>query len=338
MLLNEIRRIAHSQNYHPLLVEVHEDKALGPLLAPFLRQLLHEFDRVAGIGDKVRRGLAVLRSFVGSLKLTAGEITLGLDVEPATGSADSGDIEIDLPALFVAVAEAAEEKGTAVVLLMDEVQYLTEKDLSALIMAMHQIQQRELPLAFFGAGLPILPALAGNSKSYAERLFKFPDIGALSAEDAAKALRDPAKAAGVVFEEPALAEVYRLTKGYAYFVQEWGAQSWKQAKRSPITLADVQVATPISLNELDKSFFRVRFDRLTPKEKKYLRAMAEIGPGPSRTSDVAAALGEPITATGAIRHSLIRKGMIYSPAYGDLAFTVPMFDEFMKRAIPVFQK
>lgn len=334
VLLNEVRRIAQGQGYHPVMIEAYEDKPLGPLLAASLRQLLYEFDRVAGAGDKVKRGLRVLRSFVGALKITTNDITFGLDVEPEKGAADSGDIEIDLPSLFVAVGEAAADRQEAIILLVDEVQYLSEKELGAVIMAMHQVQQRQLPIVFIGAGLPILPALAGNSKSYAERLFRFPVVGPLSAADAAKALREPTLAEGVVFNEDALAEVYRLTEGYAYFVQEWGSQCWNVAAASPITIQSVKAATPAAIAELDKSFFRVRYDRLTPAEKRFLRAMAEVGAGPVRTGDVATVLGVKVTSMGPTRAALIAKGMIYSPAFGDMAFTVPMFDRFMKRSIP----
>jgi len=203
-------------------------------------------------------------------------------------------------------------------------------------MAMHKVQQRQLPLVLLGAGLPVLPGLAGDSKSYAERLFSFPDIGALSQEDAAKALREPAQAANVIFEEPALAEVFRLTKGYPYFLQEWGYQSWNLAPRSPITLQIVQDATAKVIPRLDQNFFRVRFDRLTPGPKNFLRAIAHLGPGAHRTGDIADALGVKISGLGPVRAKLIKKGMIYSPAHGDIAFTVPLFDEFMVRAIPEF--
>jgi DNA polymerase III delta prime subunit len=336
VLLNEIRRIAQGLGYDPIMIEAHEEKSLGLLLSPFLRQLLFDYDKVAGAGDKVKRALSVLRSFASTLKITVNDITYGIDVAPAKGAADSGDIEIDLPMLFVAVGEAAADQGKAAILLLDEVQYLSETELGAVIMAMHQVQQRQLPIVFVGAGLPILPALAGNSKSYAERLFKFPDVGPLSEPDAAKALRDPTRAAGVEFQEAALAAVFRLTNGYAYFVQEWGSQCWNIAESSPITVDVVKAATPRAVAELDKSFFRVRYDRLTPGEKRFLRAMAEVGPGPVRTGDVAVLLGIKITSMGPARSSLIKKGMIYSPAFGDMAFTVPMFDEFMKRAIPIF--
>jgi hypothetical protein len=217
-------------------------------------------------------------------------------------------------------------------------QYFSHRELGALIMAMHKVQQRQLPLVLLGAGLPILPGLAGESKSYAERLFSFPDIGALSQEDSAKALREPALAAGVAFEPKALEEAYRLTKGYPYFLQEWGYQSWNLATASPITLKVVHNATATVIPRLDRNFFRVRFDRLTPSERNFLRAMAELGPGAYRTGDIADTLRVKITSLGPVRAKLIRMGMIYSPAHGDMAFTVPLFDEFMVRAMPTFKR
>ena len=334
VLLNEIERMAQAAEYRTVSIEAHEDKPLGPLLAPHLRTMLFNLDRVAGAGDKVKRGFRVLRSFVGSLKVTYADVEIGLDVDPETGSADSGDIELDLPNLFVALGEAAVERASAIAILIDEVQYFTSKELGALIMAMHRIQQRQLPIVLFGAGLPILPGLAGESKSYAERLFSFPEVGALSVEDAAKALRAPAHDAGVVFETDALEEVFRLTKGYPYFLQEWGYQSWNHAPTSTITLEVVRNATPTVIERLDQSFFRVRFDRLTPSEKRFLRAMAELGPGAQRTGDIADTLGVKVTSVGPVRAQLIRKGMVYSPAHGDMDFTVPLFDEFMRRAMP----
>lgn len=334
VLLNEIERLAKAEGYRTFLIEALEDRPLGPLIAPHLRTLLFDLDRIAGAGDKAKRGLRVLRSFIGAIKVEMGEVTFGLDIDPEAGTADSGDLEIDLPRLFVAVAEAAEERKTAVALLIDELQYFSAKELGALIMAMHRIQQLQLPLVLLGAGLPILPGLAGQAKSYAERLFGFPDVGALSEADAIKALRDPALAAGVVFQGEALHEIFRVTKGYPYFLQEWGYQAWNLAPASPITLQVVQEATAVVTRRLDQNFFRVRFNRLTPSEKNFLRAMAQLGPGAHRTGEIADALGVRITSLGPVRAKLIRKGMIYSPAHGDLAFTVPLFDEFMMRAIP----
>lgn len=337
VLLNEIERIAKATEYRTISIEAHEDKPLGVLIAPHLRSLLYDLDRMTGVGDKVKRGLAILRSFMGALKVTVEDVAYGLDINPEKGTADSGDLEIDLPSLMVAIGEAAENRKCAVAILIDEVQYFSSKELAALIMAMHKIQQQRLPVVLLGAGLPILSALAGESKSYAERLFSFPDIGALSATDATKALQDPAKAVGVAFKPAALDEVFRLTKGYPYFVQEWGYQSWNRAISSPITLEIVQNATADVIPRLDKNFFRVRFDRLTPSEKNFLRAMAELGPGAHRTSDIAETLGVKIASIGPVRAKLIKKGMIYSPAHGDMAFTVPLFDEFMIRAIPKFK-
>lgn len=337
VLLNEIERMAQDVGYRTILIEAHEDKQLAALLIPHLRRLLYDLDRIAGAGDKVRRGLGVLKSFIGAVKVKLGDVEFGIDIEPERGAADSGDLEVDLPSLFTAVAEAAEERGSAVAILIDEIQYFHQSELSALIMAMHKMQQRQLPLVLIGAGLPILPGLAGESKSYAERLFNFPDIGPLSETDATKALQDPVRAEGVEFESAALQEIYRLTKGYPYFIQEWGYQAWNHAVASPISLRITKEATSVVRDRLDENFFRVRFDRLTPRERHYLRAMAELGSGPYRTGDISDILGAKITTLGPVRANLIKKGMIYSPAHGDMAFTVPLFDEFMRRAIPEFQ-
>lgn len=334
VLLNEIDRLAIKTGYRTVSVEAHEDKSLAALLVPPLRKLLFELDRSAGAGDKAKRALAVLKGFMNGVKVSLGDMAVGLDIDPEKGSADSGDLESDLPNLFEAVAEAAGERNVPVALLIDELQYFSHKELSALIMAMHKMQQRQLPLVLLGAGLPILPGLAGESKSYAERLFSFPDIGALSESDAIKALQDPTRDAGVDFETAAVREIFRLTNGYPYFLQEWGYQSWNRAEASPITLKVVKDASATVVQRLDENFFRVRFDRLTPGERRFLRAMAGLGSGARRSSDIADALGVKINSLGPTRANLIRKGMIYSPAHGDMAFTVPLFDEFMLRAMP----
>jgi len=338
VLLNEIKRMADGDGYRTISIEAHEGKALGPLIAPYLRSLLYDLDRMAGTGDKVKRGLAVLRSFIGALKFTVGDVSIGLDIEPEKGAADSGDLEIDLPNLFIAIGEAAEDRKCAVAIFIDEIQYFSQKELGALIMAMHKVQQRQLPLVLLGAGLPILPGLAGESKSYAERLFSFPNIGALSQDDTAKALQEPAQEAGVAFESAALDEVFHMTKGYPYFLQEWGYVAWNLATTSPITLQVVRDARNRVIPRLDENFFRVRFDRLTPSEKNFLRAIAELGPGAHRTGDIAEILKVKVTSLGPVRAKLINKGMIYSPAHGDLDFTVPLFDDFMIRSIPTFKR
>lgn len=333
VLLNEIERLAAHAGYRTIMLEAHESKVFPALLAPALRRLLYELDRMAGAGKLARRGLAVLKNFLGALKLSYGDFEAGLDIEPETGAADSGDIEADLPNLFCAVAEAAQERGTGIAILIDEIQYLNSKELSALVMAMHLMQQRQLPLVLVGAGLPILPALVGNSKSYAERLLQFPVIGPLVRQDADRALQDPVREAGVEFTDEALDEIFHLTRGYPYFLQEWGYMSWNCAEASPITLDTVERATEPIMLRLDQNFFRVRFDRLTPKEKECLRGMAELGCGPYRLGDIAAVLGIGIARLSPVRASLIRKGMIYSPEHGELDFTVPLFDEFMRRTM-----
>jgi len=336
VLLNDIERMAIDAGYRTLLVEAHEGKPLAVLLAPHLRRLLFDLDRLAGAGNKAKRGIAVLKSFIGAINIKVGDFDIGLDIEPESGSADSGDLEVDLPSLFTAVAEAAEERQVAVAILIDEIQYFSTAELSALIMAMHKMQQRQLPLVLIGAGLPILPGLAGESKSYAERLFSFPEVGPLSEPDAFTAIQEPIRAAGESIEPEALQEIYRMTQGYPYFLQEWGYQAWNHAVTSPITLLDVRESSALVSKRLDENFFRVRFDRLTPREKNYLRAMAELGQGPYRTGDVADKLNVKINTLGPVRASLIKKGMVFSPSHGDMAFTVPLFDEFMRRAMPDF--
>ncbi|MVF24986.1 ATP-binding protein [Methylocaldum sp. BRCS4] len=338
VLLNEMERMAQGEGYRTILIEAHENKSLALLLAPHLRRLLFDLDRIAGNGNKVRRGIGVLKSFISGIKITVGDVEIGLDIEPEQGAADSGDLEVDLSNLFTAVAEAADDRRTAISILIDEIQYFNSQELSALIMAMHKMQQRKLPLVLVGAGLPILPGLAGESKSYAERLFNFPDVGPLAESDAAKAIRDPIINAGESIDSDALHEIFRLTKGYPYFLQEWGYQSWNHAQVSPINLQDVRETTDLVTKRLDANFFRVRFDRLTPREKQYLRAMAELGPGPYRTADIADLLEVKITTLGPVRASLIKKGMVYSPSHGDMTFTVPLFDEFMLRVMPEFDR
>jgi hypothetical protein len=336
VLLNEMKRMAEHDGYRTIFVEASENKLLAVLLVPQLRTLLFELDRMAGTGNKVRRGLAVLMSFIGAIKVSVGEFDVGLDIDPEKGAADSGDLEVDLTTLFISVGEAAVERNCAVAILIDEIQYLSSLELNALIMAMHKMQQLQLPLVLVGAGFPILAGMAGDAKSYAERLFNFPDIGPLEEEDANLALQDPVQEEEVEFEAAALHEIYRLTKGYPYFLQEWGYQVWNQAESSPITLHLVQQTTELVVHRLDKNFFRVRFDRLTDGEKRYLRAMAELGKGPYRTANISEQLGVESSATlSPVRSKLIKKGMIYSPAHGLMAFTVPLFDEFMRRSMPL---
>jgi hypothetical protein len=332
VLLNRIERMAREHGYHGLLVEAPEDRRLPALLVPPLRKVLLAIDSGEKVRSAARLAIRALRNFASVFKVSVGEMEFG--VEAARGVADSGNMELDLTDLLIAVAEAAQESDTAVALLIDEVQYLQPGDLAALIVAVHRIGQRALPLTLFGAGLPQLAALAGEAKSYAERLFDYPDVGPLSADAAKDALREPARRSGVDYDEDALAMIVKQTRGYPYFLQEWGSHAWVAAERSPITVADVERAAAQALAHLDAGFFRVRLDRLSPREKEYMRAMATLGPGPHRSGEIAGKMGVTVESVAPIRRNLIGKGMVYSPAHGDTAFTVPMFDEFLLRSMP----
>ena len=334
VLLNRIREMAEEANFKTIFVEAHEDKSLAALLLPSLRQLLFSLDRMEQVSEKVKRGFRILRSFFNGVKVKVQDIEFSLDVDPETGTADSGDLEFDLPPLFEAIAEAAADRKVAIAIIIDELQYLSENELSALIMAVHRISQRSLPLVLVGAGLPQLVGLGGKSKSYAERLFDFPLIGPLNRQDAINALQEPVKEQGVQFSDDAIEVIINKTQGYPYFIQEWGYQAWNLAAQTPIDFQAACKATDTSIARLDESFFRVRFDRLTPREKDYLRALADLGIESHRSGEVAEKLGVKVQSIAPIRNSLIKKGMIYSPAHGDTEFTVPLFDEFMKRVMP----
>lgn len=308
------------------------------ILVPQLRKLLLDLDRMKNVSEKVGHAIGALKNFIGAFKVTIEGLEFGLNIDPQSGTADSGSLDVDLPDLFHVIAEACASRQIPAAIFIDEMQYLTEEELSALIMAMHKIGQKKLPFLLVGAGLPQLVALAGKSKSYAERLFDFPQIGALKIFDAKNALSLPVQKMGVTFEAAALDEIVRVTKGYPYFLQEWGFHAWNLASRSPITLGVIKNVHKEVLQRLDTNFFRVRYDRLTPREKDYLRAMAELGPGAHRSGEVADLLEVEVRSVAPLRSGLIKKGMIYSPAHGDTAFTVPLFDEFMKRTIPAFKR
>lgn len=334
VLLDRLRDDAEATGVQTIRIEAPEKRSLPALLAPQLRQALLRLSLNEKARDLAQRGLRALAGFAKGLKLKYQDIEVGYDLEPEPGLADNGDLENDLPDLIEAVGVAAKSADTALVIFIDELQYVAESELAALITAMHRAAQRKLPIALVGAGLPQLRGHMGDAKSYAERLFDFSEIGPISEQAASIAIAKPAGVLGVTYDAQALAQILAYAKGYPYFLQEWGKHAWEAADVSPIELRDVTKATIAVIAALDESFFRVRFDRLTPAEKKYLRAMAELGPGPHRSGDIANCLHRKITALGPTRNSLIDKGMIYSPSHGDTAFTVPLFDEFMKRIMP----
>jgi hypothetical protein len=334
VLLERMRSDAEESGTYTLRIEAPENRSLPALLAPQLRLVLLRLSRVEAAKNLAQRGLRALAGFAKALKLKYSDIEVGLDFDPEPGLADNGDLEVDLTALLEEVGLAAGGANTAIVLFIDELQYLDNDQFAALISALHRCAQDNLPLTVVGAGLPQLRGLAGNAKSYAERLFDFPMIGALDAAEAERAIVKPANNEGVDFTPEAVTEILSATRGYPYFLQEWGKHAWDVADRSPITLLDVSNASIEAIAALDESFFRVRFDRLTPKEKMYLRAMAELGPGPHRSGDIAQMRSKSVSFMGPVRQGLIAKGMIWSPSHGDTAFTVPLFDEFMKRIMP----
>ena len=334
VLLDKLREDAEAVGMQTIRVEAPENRSLPAILAPQLRQALLRLSRNEQARELAQRALRGLAGFAKALKLKYADIEVGFDLEPEPGLADNGDLEHDLQALLEVAGAAAKKAGTALTMFVDELQYVEEEQLASLITALHRTAQRSLPVVLVGAGLPQLPGKMGRAKSYAERLFDFPQIGPLNPEAARLAISKPAADQGVDVEEEALARIVQETRGYPYFLQEWGKHSWDAADHSPITLEDVDAATITAIAALDESFFRVRFDRLTPLEKKYLRAMAELGPGPHRSGDIAEQLGREVTSFGPTRSQLIVKGMIWSPSHGDTAFTVPLFDEFMKRIMP----
>ncbi len=334
VLLDQMRSDAERAGVQTIRIEAPENRSLPAILAPQLRLALLRLSHTEAAKNLAVRGLKALAGFAKGLKFKYHDIEVGLDFEAEAGLADNGDLEGDLSALLEQVGGAPKSAGTAVVLFIDELQYLQEDQFAALISALPRCAQGKLPVTVVGAGLPQLLALAGNAKSYAERLFDFPQIGALEPQEAELAIVKPAREKGTDFTPDAVLEIIERTRGYPYFLQEWGKHSWDIAHSSPITLSNVTAASTETIAALDESFFRVRFDRLTPKEKQYLRAMAELGPGPHRSGDIAALVGKPTNSLGPLRAGLILKGMIWSPNHGDTSFTVPLFDEFMKRIMP----
>lgn len=334
VLLDRMRDDAEVAGLRTLRIEAPEGRSLPAILAPQLRQVLLRLSRSEKARDLGRRALSALAGFAKALKVKYQDIEVGIDFDPEPGLADNGDLEHDLQALLEAAGRAAKADDSALILFVDELQYVEEDQLASLITALHRCAQQQVPVMLVGAGLPQLPGRMGRAKSYAERLFDFPFVGPLDAASAREALEVPARDLGVAYEPAATQRILDAAQGYPYFLQEWGKHAWDVAATSPITSGDIEMASIEARAALDESFFRVRFDRMTPSEKRYLRAMAELGPGPHRSGDISTVLARKVTALGPTRNQLISKGMIWSPSHGDTAFTVPMFDEFMRRIMP----
>ncbi len=336
VLLNEMRRAAEAEGIVAVPIEAPEGQSLPAMLVPALRSALLKLDRGQAAMTLAKRGLGALARFVKAFKLSYGELEASIDLGEI-GIADNGDLESDLIDLIDLVGAAAGERGTALVLFIDELQYVEERELAALITALHRARQNERPITLVAAGLPQLAGQMGKAKSYAERLFLFTSIGPLDNPAATSAIVHPIEAEECTIEPAAIAKILDVTQGYPYFLQEWGKQCWDAADQCPITAGDVDLAYPTAIAALDDSFFRVRFDRLTPSEKRYLRAMADLGDGPYNSTAIAEHMDRKPSSFGPVRASLVAKGMIYTPGYGQSAFTVPLFDAFMRRIMPVME-
>lgn len=336
VLLNRFLGMAENKAILTAKIEAYEGMSLAAGLAPELRQLLYRLDLLAAATHKMKIAANTLRNFIGAFKVRVSDVELGIDV--AHGQASSGDIAQDLPTLIVSVSEAAKSADAQIAIFIDEMQYLSVDELTAIAMAMHEVSQRNLPAVFFGAGLPQLSALIGNAREYAERLFLYPEIGPLGEAEAAEAITKPAANLGVQFRPAAVDKILDLSQRYPYFLQVWGQVVWNAAKRSPIQPKDVDFASSAAESYLDTHFFKVRFKRATEVQLKYLRAMAELGPGSQKTGDIAALLGVSSNQANPIRQQLIAKGIIWGPQFGKTEFTVPMFDQFMKRQMPEVER
>lgn len=334
VLLGEFRDRAEGFGWAVVEIEVskHNDDAFRGVIARELRRALFQIAPTAKWKAKARRAAAALKSFTLSVA-PDGSLTAGLDVSPLEGVADSGMLDVDLIDLFVALGEAAAEHGTGVVFLFDELQFLTSRQLEALIAALHKTVQRSLPITMVAAALPQIPELAGEAKSYSERLFKFPAIGSLSPGDAGTALTAPAAEEGAQFDDDAVAFIVDYTEGYPYFIQEFGRAVWDLADGPSVSASEARAAKIHVEEKLDTSFFKVRIDRTTDLERAYLRAMAELGPGAHAAGDVAALVDRSSQQVGPTRARLIDKGLLYTPSYGYAAFTVPQFDRYLKRTL-----
>lgn len=331
VLLSEFRETAVASDWITVEAEITKHEDFGQRMAALARRALLQVAPRARWKDRGRKAAQVLRSFQITVD-AEGAVTAGLrDIEPAEGFADSGGLAEDLTDVIVAIGEAAQEQGSGVVFLFDEVQFLSLQELEAIIAALHKTVQRRLPVTFVGAGLPQLPELAGEAKSYAERLFRFPEVSGLPKEEAATALIDPALSLGVRYEEAAVAAIIKYTEGYPYFLQEYGYNVWDLSEGATITHEEVTQAQEVVESKLDGSFFKVRADRTTELELRYLRAMAELGPLPHQAKEVAAVLGRTSQQLGPTRARLIEKGLLYTPGFGLAAFTVPQFDRYMRR-------
>ncbi len=329
VLLNEIGKIAQEEGLLVSKVEAPEGESLARLLYPEMRKVMRSLSNVEAAKQIATRGLKGLRGFASIFRIEIAGVEIGIEPEPGLG--DSGDLQYDLPDLFEVIGQAASVAGKGWILLIDEVQYLSEADLSALIVSIHKMSQEGLPVLLVGAGLPQVARLAGEAKSYAERLFLYPGVGALDPASAAQAVEKPIEDEGALIAPTALSAIVERTQGYPFFLQEWASVAWNNAQGPEITFDDVDYAYAETLASLDEGFFRVRIDRLTKAEIQFVKTMSNLGDGPYAMADIARAMDRSLSSLGPTRASIIAKGMIYSTDHGYLDFTVPLFAEFLRR-------
>lgn len=335
VLLGEFRQIAENEQWRVVEIEVAkwDDNQFRRVLGREVRKALHSIAPREKWTDRTTRAAGLLRSFTMGVD-PEGKITVGLGGGPIEGSADSGVLDADLTDLFIGVGEAAKERQTGVILLLDEIHYLGREQMEALIAALHKTVQRALPITMAAAGLPQIHELVGEAKTYAERLFKFPEIGSLESAEAARVLSEPAAEQDVVFSDPALQQALAFTDGYPYFLQEFGEAAWNISVGPEISGRDAEDAIAVVEEKLDAGFFKVRLDRATELQRAYLRAMAELGPEPQLANAVAKLLKRTSQQCGGTRKQLIEKGLLYTTEHGYAAFTVPRFDQYLKRTFP----
>jgi hypothetical protein len=337
VLLNALRSAAVRANWGTGKLEARPDQRLRRPLSAALHVAVRELGHPAG--DEVDHVLGVIKAFAQRDSAPSAKLrdrwNPGIDAPAVSGRADSGDIEIDLVELLTDVGGLAADLGRGVAVFIDEMQDLLPDDVSALCAACHEISQQGLPLVVVGAGLPHVPAVLSAAKSYSERLFRYARIDRLERAAADIALRVPARDEGADFDDDALAAMYEATGGYPYFVQAYGKVAWDVAPRSPITVEDVAVAAPVAEGELAVGFFGSRYERATPAEREYLRAMAEVATPdapdePVPTSSVAEVLTRSAQSVSPARDALLKKGLIYSGQRGRIAFTVPHFGRYLR--------
>jgi AAA ATPase domain len=328
VLLNAFEDQAESEGFLTYYHEMTPDSSLVGEVARDAQAAMARLRLSARATKAIRDALAHL----GTIKVVGPE---GIELSVDLRAADEGTIARDLSELLLQLGRAAADKGTGVVFLLDEVQFAKEVEYRSVITALHRATQKNVPITLAAAGLPQIPRLTGEARSYAERLFSFPVIGSLSEKDATAALVEPARQLHVAYQPKAIELGLAWTGGYPFYIQQLGKHAWNVASTTPITTADLEAAMPAAQQALDSSIYEVRIQRATDQERRYMRAMAELGSGPYRSGDVAAKLGRKTSEVSVVRQRLLEKGLVYATEdYGYVDFTVPRFGEFMARYMP----